>query len=308
MSEKIFIIIVTYNGMEWLPKCLASTKPYPVIIVDNNSTDGTFSFVEKNYPEVVLFKQKNNLGFGQANNIGISYALKEGADYVFLLNQDAYLKEGCLEKLLAIHQKNLDFGVLSPIHLNGSGNLLDENFSYYLSYRNNRYFFSDFVLGNDKKNIYKVPFVNAAGWLLSRKCLESVGGFDPIFFHYGEDVNYCYRVWYHGFKVGVVSNVFLRHDREERKSIDIRKGSPEYWQDKARSLKIKFSNINENCLINLETSLRNRRLSFYKAYFKVNFRAAAQYKMEIKMLKEIIPEIKRSRLVNKQTGTNYLSI
>lgn len=308
MDRNVIIIIVTYNSMQWLPKCLESTKPYPVIIVDNNSQDNTVEFIETEHPEVSLFKQEKNLGFGQANNIGISHALIQGAEYVFLLNQDAYLEPESIERLIAVHQKNPEYGILSPIHLNGLGNLLDENFSDYLSYRNNKNFFSDFVLGKSKKQIYKVSFVNAAGWLISRTCLKKVGGFDPIFFHYGEDDNYCQRVRYHNLKIGVVPDAFLRHDREERKSLDSQKGSLEYWHSKARSHKINFSNINKDNLSQLETSLKNRRKSFFKAYFKLNFGVAAQYKMEVKMLKEIIPEIRRSRIINRQIGPNYLSI
>ena len=96
-----FIIIVTYNAMPWLSKCLESTKPYAIVVVDNNATDGTVSYIKENYPLITILPQKENLGFGQANNIGMSYALKQGADYVFLLNQDAYL-ENDLFKLVSI--------------------------------------------------------------------------------------------------------------------------------------------------------------------------------------------------------------
>ena len=100
MKYKIFIIIATFNGMKWLPKCLKSTMPYSVIVIDNGSTDGTTDYILSNYPNVNILRQKKNIGFGQANNIGISYALKEGADYVFLLNQDAYLQKGSFDKLV----------------------------------------------------------------------------------------------------------------------------------------------------------------------------------------------------------------
>ena len=91
-------------------------------------------------------QQTNNLGFGKANNIGIKKALDLGVDYVFLLNQDAYLVGDTIKDLIMIHQSNLDYGILSPIHLNGKGNKLDRNFSYYLSYDKNKHFYSDFIL------------------------------------------------------------------------------------------------------------------------------------------------------------------
>ena len=215
MLNKIYIIIVTYNGVKWIQKCLESCQNYPVIVVDNNSKDNTIPIIEKEFVGVTLIKQTNNLGFGIANNIGIRKALDLGADYVFLLNQDAYLVAGTIENLIKIHQSNLGYGILSPIHLNGTGNKLDRNFSYYVSYDKNKEFYSDFIINKCSKNkLYQVPFVNAAAWLLPKSTLKNIGGFDPIFFHYGEDDNYCQKVINEGLKIGVVSDCYVKHDRE----------------------------------------------------------------------------------------------
>ena len=156
MKSKVFIIIVTYNGLQWLEKCLNSTIPYPVIIIDNHSTDGTPGFVKDNYPNVILFEQNENLGFGKANNIGISHALKLGAEYVFLLNQDAYLFPNTIQELLLIQKYNPDFGVISPIHLNGKGESLDKNFSGYLNNNPRPHIFSDLILKKGNSHLYEV--------------------------------------------------------------------------------------------------------------------------------------------------------
>ena len=74
-------------------------------------------------------------------------------------------------------------------------------------------FLSDLCL-NKVSDIYETKFVNAAAWMISRKCLEMIGGFDPLFFHYGEDYNYCQRVQYHGLKVGIVPSSSIYHNRE----------------------------------------------------------------------------------------------
>lgn len=141
MMSKIIIVIVTYNGMLWLPRCLNSTKSYSVIIVDNNSTDGTVNYVLTNFPDIILIQQKINIGFGQANNIGISYALEQGAKHFFLLNQDAYLEPGCIERLIKAQVRSPEYGILSPLQLNGQGDRLDQRFSYYLNYQANPDFF-----------------------------------------------------------------------------------------------------------------------------------------------------------------------
>ena len=93
--NRTYIIIVTYNGMKWLEACLSSCRKYSVIVIDNNSSDNTVSFIEQKYPNTILLKQNKNLGFGAANNIGINYALQNNADYVFLLKpRRLFRKEG----------------------------------------------------------------------------------------------------------------------------------------------------------------------------------------------------------------------
>ena len=307
-SENTIIVIITFNALQWLKRCLESTNGYQVVIVDNASTDGTVAYIKNNFPEVHLLEQTQNLGFGQANNLGMRYALDQGAEFVFLLNQDAYLQSGCLETLIKVHTENSDYGILSPIHLNGSGNRLDRNFSNYVNYTANPDFYSDFVLKKPLQEIYEVPFVNAAGWLLSRDILEKVGGFDPIFFHYGEDDNYCQRARFHGFKIGVVPTAFLYHDRAERPKKEIKHASSAYFELKEKNFKVKYANINEENLDQLYKLLKRRQKYRQRALVKLNFSNANYLKKEIDLLKQIIPQIEKSRkLTLKNEGSLYLN-
>lgn len=300
---EVFVIVVTYNSLPWIDTCLRSCGEYKIIIVDNNSSDQTISHVKSNFPSVHLLPQNGNLGFGQANNIGIKYALEQGAEYVFLLNQDAYLQEGCIETLIETHKKNITYGILSPIHLNGQGNRLDRNFSNYINYTANPDFYSDFVLKKPLLEIYEVPFVNAAGWLLSRDILEKVGGFDPIFFHYGEDDNYCQRARFHGFKIGVVPTTFLYHDRAERPKKEIKHASSAYFELKEKNFKVKYANINEENLDQLYKLLKRRQKYRQRALVKLNFSNANYLKKEIDLLKQIIPQIEKSRQLALKKGS-----
>ena len=68
------------------------------------------------------------------------------------------------------------------------------------------------------EKIYEVPFINAAIWLMSNKCLKTVGGFSPVFFHYGEDNNYCHRVIYHNLKIGIVPLLKAYHFNYENQN------------------------------------------------------------------------------------------
>lgn len=303
-----FVVIVTFNSMKWIDQCLVSLKGYKVIIVDNNSQDNTKEFIRSNYSNVTLLEQVENLGFGQANNIGISFALKAGAEHIFLLNQDAYLKESSLDVLISFQKINNEYGILSPIHLNGSGNRLDKQFSHYLNYSGNKDFFSDYVLNKKRSNVYQVPFVNAAGWLLSKECIEKVGGFDPMFFHYGEDDNYCQRVIYHGFKIGVVPNSIIFHDRENRSAKEIEYGDRDYFQAMERQLKLNYGDVNKMWDPKMDDLILKRRNAWIKTRIKLDFKRAAFFRNEYLILKRIKSEILLSRETNKIPGLNYLKI
>jgi len=303
--KEIQIIIVTYNGMNWLPKTLALIpNEYSVIIIDNNSTDATVKFILENYPTLTLLPQHVNLGFGAANNIGISYALKNGADYVFLLNQDAYLEKDTIEKLIEVYKNNAEYGVISPIHLNGEGSNLDLNFSNYL--RQNKKLFFDALKNKYTEIIYEVPFVNAAAWLLPIKTLEIVGGFDPLFYHYAEDDNYCQRVLFHGLKIGVVPNTYVYHDREFRETTPINSIKDKLFL-KERYLKSKWANVN----IETENDIKKFKLDtlklIIKLFFKLKFKQLDYYLNELLLIKKITNEIKKSRKINTAKGKHYIS-
>jgi GT2 family glycosyltransferase len=215
---KIFVIIATYNGSKWYDKCFGSlrtsTIPVQTIAIDNASSDNTVSYIKTHYPEVHLIENDKNLGFGKANNIGIRYALKQNCDYIFLLNQDAWIISDTIEKLYERMVENPEYGILSPVHLRGDGLKLDYSFSLYLSANQCEYFISDCVINrNNMKPIYEADFVNAAFWFLSKKCIKKTGYFDPLFYHYAEDRDYINRAKYHKIKIGICPDVYGIHDR-----------------------------------------------------------------------------------------------
>ena len=218
--KNVYVIVVTYNGIKWIEECLTSLNKSSlansIIVVDNNSNDNTVDFVKSEFPNVILLEQKENLGFGKANNIGISLAMKKGADYVFLLNQDAWVEDKTLEKLVQAHQKEQVFGIVSPMHLNGKGDELDYNFSKFIEPSKCKKLYSDIYLNTVQDKIYNAEFINAAAWLISKECIETVGGFNPSFFHYAEDDNYIQRLKFHNINVGVVPNAIVFHDRAKR--------------------------------------------------------------------------------------------
>ncbi len=221
--QNIFAIIVIYNGLkrDWIQKCfnslLESSVKINIIAVDNVSTDGSVEFIEQNYPSVELIKNETNQGFGQANNIGIEKALKRGGEFFFLLNQDAWTEKRTVEILVENSLKNPQYGILSPLHMNGQGNLIDQGFYNCIDPRISRKLYSTLYLHDfDEGTLLQFKFVPAAAWLLPKNTILNIGGFSPTFFHYGEDDNYVHRVLYHNLKIGVVPAAKIYHDREER--------------------------------------------------------------------------------------------
>lgn len=213
-SRKVCIIIVSYNFEPWIDKCLASvfasTKPAAVLVIDNNSNDNTVERIQSDYPQVILIRKNENLGFGKANNVGLSYALKNNYDFAFLLNQDAWIEKDMLEKLIVASEKNPDFGIISPVHLSSDGTALDHGFANY----SNRKTIDE--LPQPASQLVELPFVNAAFWLLPIDTVKRIGGFSPLFYHYGEDRNYVLRTAFHDYKIGYLPNAFATHDRQNR--------------------------------------------------------------------------------------------
>ncbi len=205
MNKKVFVIIVTYNGARWIDKnitaLLESAYPVHIIAVDNKSTDNSVALLRQ-YPQVDIIETGANLGFGKANNIGMKKAMELGSDYLFLLNQDAWVFEDTIGKLVERLEGETKVGILSPMHFSGDGQTLDTSFETYYGRATSK---------NDQMVV--VPFVNAAAWMLPRHCVEKVGYFEPLFGHYGEDRNYANRVTYHKLLIGIDETCKIVHDR-----------------------------------------------------------------------------------------------
>lgn len=244
MQQKVVVIIVTYNGSKWLNKCLQSLQqsvlPVSVIAIDNASTDNSVEIL-KQFPFVEVVQSETNLGFGKANNIGIQMALEQNFDYYFLLNQDTWIEPDTIQNIVAVASQNEKFGIVSPMHFSPDETSLDANFEMYWKRKTN----------SISEIVDEVPFVNAAAWLLSKKLLEKVGCFESLFDHYGEDRNYADRVHYHDFKIVVVKNSKIYHDRTITRNFQ-----KDVKQAKYKML-AEVLNVNHNYIVGLFKAFRN---------------------------------------------------
>jgi len=243
MKSEVLAIVVSFNGMRWISRCVSSVleSGADLVVIDNGSTDGTVEWLRSEGIEVIV--REDNPGFGAANNIGISLALSRSYDYVYLLNQDAWLCDYCLERMLSAFKSKaaVGYGVLSPVQFDASEKKLDSNFD-----RKCGRLLKDAGWSRRKgggPTVVEVPFVMAAHWLVSAYALRMVGGFSPAFKQYGEDDNWLHRLHFLGLKCGVVTSARAVHDRADRKPVKAQR-----MRMKCIATVVKFSNP-DNSLI-----------------------------------------------------------
>ena len=220
--NKILVIVVTYNAMQWAERCFdslrkSSVKP-DVYVVDNGSNDGTQAYIQEHFPEVMFHQSKENLGFGKANNLGLQYALDENYDFAYLLNQDAWVMEETFERLIELSSRYPKYGILSPFQMNADLEHIDNNFILYVMRRELNSDITNDLYNRQLKEVYPVSGIMAAHWFITRACLLKVGGFSPSFPHYAEDDNYADRMHFWGLELGVVPSLRVVHDRGWREA------------------------------------------------------------------------------------------
>ena len=210
------VIVVTYNAQRWIENCLDSiansTIKATIIVVDNSSADNTINIIESIYPEVILLKNSVNMGFAKGNNIGITYALVNGYSYIALLNQDAKLGKESLEKLIGYSSKYPDYGILAPLTFSYDGTGLDP-YHVAKSFNSNLKLASD-VYFHREEDVYDIELAPAAVWLIKAEAIRVVGGFDPLFFMYGEDNDLWERFKRRGWKTGIYPTVTAYHHHD----------------------------------------------------------------------------------------------
>jgi GT2 family glycosyltransferase len=219
---KVLAIVVTYNGEETIKECidslLKSELALSIFIIDNASTDNTLSILKQKYPMIIIIENKKNIGFGQANNIGFKYAKENQYDYVFLLNQDAYIEKDTIFNLVKVQNNNPQYDLLSPLHYSRDLSTLDRKFFRYIQNGCPNYIM-DLITKKTIKEVYPSHFINAAAWLLTLDCINKIGGFDPIFFHTGEDVDYCNRLIFNKYSICIVPSTKIYHLRSNEGKI-----------------------------------------------------------------------------------------
>ncbi len=264
-GNSTLVIVVTFNAEKYIDACLQSIdyNKYDVVVIDNASSDSTVEKIKSSYPQTILIEQTINLGFGQANNIGLRMALSEGYDYIVLLNQDAWLLPDTIECLISSMIAHPEYWILSPVQYHSAINDIEPQFRKYLMRSQ---------IPVEDGNVHEIKFANAAIWLLKREHIEDVGGFDPLFPHYGEDDDYINRCKAKGGKIGVDTLAKAYHDR----NLSIEK--PDYNRIKYLT-KLSYFNMikrqNSSLRTNIWRFFRQASLMIGKALSKGDIRLAS---------------------------------
>ena len=205
-SPKISVIIVNYNGKKLLENCLESLfktdyNNFEVILVDNNSTDGSMEFVTKNYPKIIVIKLDSNKGFAEPNNIGAKIAKGE---YLLFLNNDTVTTTNFISEMVKVLEKDEKIAICQSLLLKPDGNIDSSG---------------DFIdkmgiVYNSKTKtdeIREISSARGACMLMRKKIFDKLGGFDEKFFFSFEDVDLSWRSWILGYKAVVVPQSIVYH-------------------------------------------------------------------------------------------------
>jgi GT2 family glycosyltransferase len=195
----ISIIIVNYNGKDFIVQCLRSLEslrlsmPMETIVVDNNSTDGSVEAIKALYPKVKVNAQKHNYGFGKANNIGANASTGE---YLFFINNDTVFTEDLVAPLSLFLKENPSCGAVGPLLVNADGTY-QHSYGYFPSIIN------EWRVQKETKAIKSIPtnltpqevdWVSFAAVMIPRAVFEQISGFDERYFMYFEDADVCVRL------------------------------------------------------------------------------------------------------------------
>lgn len=217
-DPSVAIIILNFNGRELLREYLPSISSLEydnrrIMVVDNASTDGSVEFVRKQYPEIELVENKENLGISRALNRGARVAAD--ADYLWFLNNDVRVTPSSLRQLVTHIESKPETGIVFPrINNMGSETIQALGYDYDMfAYRG----WPGRDVGKTEpsdSSPHEIVHSMGASMLVDRNVWEDIGGFDERNFIYGDDSYLCLQAWLRGYHVEVVPESVVYHEKE----------------------------------------------------------------------------------------------
>lgn len=216
-TPRVSIIILNYNGMRFVDKCLVSVlnSNYPdfeIVFVDNASSDGSIEYVKEKFgsnPNLRLVINDKNYGFALGNNIGVRHA---SGKYIVFLNIDTIVDSSWLTELVSVMDTNPSVGVAQCKLLLMDNPKLIDSAGHYIDW-----FGIAFVRGHREEDqdqydrIHDVFGATGAALIVRRDIFEKLGGFDEDFFMLFEEDDLCWRTWLKGYKVLYIPKAVVLH-------------------------------------------------------------------------------------------------
>lgn len=229
---KLSIVIVSYNVRYFLKQCLQSVLAsktscnLEILVVDNNSQDGSVEMIRTDFPTVKLIANDINLGFSKANNQGFNQAT---GDYILILNPDTIIEENTIETCLEFYKGHPDAGAVGVRMVDGSGSYLPESkrgfptplrslfkLSGLASIFPQSALFNGYYLGHlQSDQVHEVEVLSGAFVFTDKETIQAIGGFDEDYFMYGEDIELSYQVKQLGKKIYYLPDTTIIHFKGE---------------------------------------------------------------------------------------------
>jgi len=222
IPPRVISVILNTNRRDDTLECLASLHEgtYPnhkAIVLDNASNDGSVAAIRAAFPGVEIVELANNLGYAGNNNVGIDAAVAQGADWVFVLNEDTILASDCLAQLIELGESDPKIGVLGPmVYHHGEPTMIQS-----AGGRIGRFWESFHLAQNEPdRGQYGTPhpvdWISGCGILVRRAVIEEVGTIDPRYFYFWEETEWCLRAAKAGWRIMHVPLAKMWHKGVQR--------------------------------------------------------------------------------------------
>jgi GT2 family glycosyltransferase len=208
MYASLAIVIVNWNSFDVTQNCLASLRSidypnYKIIVVDNGSNDSSGDKLKSEFPEIILLKNEENLGFTGGNNIGIEFALNNDLELVMLLNNDTIVTPKFATNLVTFLQQDVNIGAIQPkIMFNQEREIIWNAGS---SFSKVWHLTKTIGMGEFDKGDYdtqrEIPWVTGCCFLTKSSIIREIGKLDDCFFIYYEDTDWSFRIKQKGYKL-----------------------------------------------------------------------------------------------------------